>query len=100
MEVTSEFYKTAEKQFIITVASCFLTSAEKPQYFCLKPMQYFIIQNGVVYFYDDQYKEYLEYDSVENIDFDYVDIAQLRDMINNENPESICSEDRKIINNW
>ena len=43
------------------IASCLLTTAINPEYFCLDPKQYFNVIDGVVYFYDDEEQQFLEW---------------------------------------
>lgn len=70
------------------IASCLLTTAVDPQYFCLEPKQYFNVVDGVVYFYNDDHAEFFPWGDFENCGFEYVSIADLRteivDRINKE----------------
>ena len=63
------------------IASCLLTTANNPEYFCLDPKQYFNVVNGVVCFYDDDEQQFLEYKPLVECDFKYVSIADLRTAI-------------------
>ena len=42
------------------IASCVFTTAQSPEYYCLEPKQYFNVIDGIVWFYDDDEKTYLE----------------------------------------
>lgn len=99
MDITDKFYEENELQFLITVASCLLTSAPNPKYFSVDPMQYFIIIDNDVLFYDDAKKQYLYYDTVENIDFDYVNISTIRERIKADHSDKL-QDMRIIISKW
>ena len=60
------------------IASCLLTTAKSPEYFCLDPKQYFCVVDGVVCFYHDKEQQFLEYKPLAECDFEYVSIADLR----------------------
>ena len=60
------------------IASCLLTTAVDPQYYCLDPKQYFNVVNGVVYFYDDETQQFLEWGMFFGCSFKYVSISTLR----------------------
>lgn len=63
------------------IASCLLTTAVDPQYYCLDPKQYFNVVNGVVYFYDDEAQQFLEWGIFFGCGFEYVSISALRTAI-------------------
>ena len=65
------------------IASCLLTTAINPEYFCLDPKQYFNVVDGVVYFYNDDEQQFFEYKPLAECDFVYVSIADLRTSIVN-----------------
>lgn len=64
-----------------TIASCLLTTAINPEYFCLDPKQYFNVVNGVVCFYDDDEQQFFEYKPLVECDFEYVSIADLKSLV-------------------
>lgn len=65
------------------IASCLLTTAQNPEYFCLDPKQYFSVVDGMVCFYNDDEQQYFEYKPLVECDFDYVSITALRTAIAN-----------------
>ncbi|MNG56832.1 hypothetical protein D3C78_185220 [compost metagenome] len=65
------------------IASCLLTTAINPEYFCLDPKQYFNVVDGIVYFYNDDEQQFFEYKPLVECDFEYVLIADLRTAIAN-----------------
>ncbi len=60
------------------IASCLLTTAQNPEYFCLDPKQYFSVVDGMVCFYNDDEQQYFEYKPLVECDFEYVSISELR----------------------
>lgn len=65
------------------IASCLLTTAINPEYFCLDPKQYFNVVDGVVCFYNDDEQQFFEYKPLAECDFVYVSITDLRTAIAN-----------------
>ena len=65
------------------IASCLLTTATNPEYFCLDPKQYFNVVDGVVYFYNDAEQQFFVFIQLAECDFVYVSIADLRTAIAN-----------------
>ena len=63
------------------IASCLLTTANNPGYFCLNPKQYFNVVDGMVCFYDDDEQQFFEYKPLVECDFEYASIADIRTAI-------------------
>lgn len=79
------------------IASCLLTTANNPEYFCLDPKQYFNVVNGVVCFYDDDERQFFEYKPLAQCDFEYVSIADLRNAIADHDRTDDCTDIRNHI---
>ncbi|WP_180113335.1 hypothetical protein [Acinetobacter sp. YH12073] len=79
------------------IASCLLTTAKKPEYFCLNPKQYFCVVDGMVCFYDDDQQQYFEYIPLIECDFEYVSIADLRAAIADHDRTDHVSDIRNHI---
>ena len=79
------------------IASCLLTTAKSPEYFCLDPKQYFCVVDGVVCFYHDKEQQFLEYKPLAECDFGYVSIADLRAAIADHNRTDKVSDIRNHI---
>lgn len=79
------------------IASCLLTTAKSPEYFCLDPKQYFCVVDGVVCFYDDDEQQFLEYKPLVECDFEYVSIADLRTAIADHERTDTCSDIRNHL---
>ena len=77
------------------IASCLLTTAKNPEYFCLDPKQYFNMVDGVVYFYHDDERQFFEYKPLAECDFEYVSISDLRTAIADHDRTDTCSDIKK-----
>ena len=79
------------------IASCLLTTAKSPEYFCLDPQQYFCVGDRVVCSYHDKEQQFLEYKPLAECDFEYVTIADLRAAIANHDRIDTCSDIKNNI---
>ena len=65
------------------IASCALTTAQNPEYYCLDPKQYFNIIDGVVWFYDDDMQTYIEYAPLSECEFEYFSVSDIKQAVQN-----------------